>query len=109
MVEPEEIAVALRYEKGSDTLPQVSAKGRGAIARQILAVAEEHGVPIRRDADLVTILKELEPGNAIPVPAFAAVAEILALLYRTNATANADATAQRRDTSQPASSGKTQP
>ena len=79
-----DIAVALRYDKGSEDLPRVAAKGRGAIAQQIIAIAEEHGVAVHRDSDLVEVLDQLEVNAPIPVAAFAAVAEILAHLYRVN-------------------------
>ena len=77
-------AVALGYERGGDDLPRVLAKGRGAVADQIIAVAEEHGIAIHRDEDLVEVLDRLEIDAPIPVAAFAAVAEILAHLYRLN-------------------------
>ena len=77
-------AVALRYDRKGDDLPKVVAKGRGAIADQIIAVAEANGVTVRRDQDLVDILDQLEINAPIPVAAFAAVAEILAHLYRIN-------------------------
>ncbi|MEZ5825170.1 MAG: EscU/YscU/HrcU family type III secretion system export apparatus switch protein [Geminicoccaceae bacterium] len=83
-----EIAVALRHEKDKGTLPYVTAKGRGAIAKQILAVAREEGIPVREDADLVALLEKLDIDSPIPVAAFAAVAEILALLYRANSQAD---------------------
>lgn len=77
-------AVALGYDRDGDDLPKVMAKGRGAVAAQIIAVAEEHGVAIHRDEDLVEVLDRLEIDAPIPVAAFAAVAEILAHLYRLN-------------------------
>ncbi len=77
-------AVALGYERHSDDPPRVLAKGRGAIAAQIIAVAEEHGIAIHRDEDLVEVLERLEINAPIPVAAFAAVAEILAHLYKLN-------------------------
>ncbi|MEZ5905168.1 MAG: EscU/YscU/HrcU family type III secretion system export apparatus switch protein [Geminicoccaceae bacterium] len=67
----------------------VTAKGRGAIAAQILGIAAASGIPIERDPDLVTILAKLDVGSPIPTAAFAAVAEILAHLYRANARAQA--------------------
>ena len=79
-----DVAIALRYDGGADDLPRISAAGRGPIARQILAVADRHGVAVRRDRALAEVLAPLEIGSAIPVAAFAAVAEILAHLYRTD-------------------------
>ena len=83
MDEPE-IAVALRYRAGADEAPRLSAKGRGPVARQIVAVAEAHGVAVRHDADLAQLLEHLEIDAPIPLAAFAAVAEILAHLYQWN-------------------------
>lgn len=94
MSEADDYAVALRYHhegqpSGSGTLPEVTAKGRGAIAAQILGIAAANGIPIERDPDLVTILGKLDVGSPIPTVAFAAVAEILAHLYRANAATQA--------------------
>jgi flagellar biosynthesis protein len=77
-----EVAVALKYDRAGDRLPFVTAKGRGAIAAQILAMADKHGVPVRRDGELAQVLAALDVGQAIPTLAFAAVAEILSYLYR---------------------------
>jgi len=82
---PDRLAIALHYERDGDSLPHVTARGRGAVAAQILALAEANGVPVEEDGDLAEILATLEPGSPIPVAAFAAVAEILAFLYRANA------------------------
>lgn len=77
-------AVALGYDFEGDDLPRVLAKGRGAIAAQIIAIAEEQGIAVHKDEDLVAVLDRLEVDSPIPVAAFAAVAEILAHLYRLN-------------------------
>ncbi len=84
MAKDPDVAVALRYDPKGDDLPRVVAKGHGAIAEQIIAVAKEHGVTVRRDQDLVDVLDRLDINAPIPVAAFAAVAEILAHLYRIN-------------------------
>lgn len=81
---PRKKAVALRYDPEVDPAPRVTAKGRGAMAERILAVARENGVPIHEDADLVEILGALDAGKLIPEAMYAAVAEILAFLYRAN-------------------------
>jgi flagellar biosynthesis protein len=77
-----DLAIALRYEPEGDDAPRVTAKGRGAIAAQIVAVARDHGVAVRRDHSLAELLSSLEIDSPIPVAAFAAVAAILAHLYR---------------------------
>ncbi len=77
-------AVALKYERDRDPAPRVVAKGKGTIAEQILKVAEEHGITVREDAELVDILGKLDLDSIIPLEAYAAVAEILSFIYRTN-------------------------
>ena len=78
------VAVALRYNRAEGDAPRVVASGRGAIAERILALAFEHGVKVREDADLAELLAAVEIGNQIPLAAFAAVAEILVYIYRAN-------------------------
>ena len=79
-------AVALQYERGVDDAPRVIATGKGLIAEQILAVADAKGIKVRKDADLIEILSTLEVDSAIPLEAFAAVAEILSYVYAANAS-----------------------
>ena len=76
--------VALRYTRGSDDAPTVTAKGCGATAEAILAAAREHGVPVREDPDLVLLLSRCELGDAIPTELYSAVARILGYLYALN-------------------------
>jgi flagellar biosynthesis protein len=78
------VAVALRYNRAEADAPRVVASGRGAIAERILALAFEHGIKVREDADLAELLAAVEIGNQIPIAAFAAVAEILVYIYRAN-------------------------
>lgn len=78
------VAVALRHDRAAQTLPRIVASGRGAVAEQIIAVAQAEGISVRRDADLAEVLVALEVGSDIPVEVFAAVAEILSYIYRAN-------------------------
>ncbi len=77
-------AIAVRHEPESGSAPRVVAKGKGAVAEQILEIAFAHGVKVRQDADLIDILSAVELDSEIPLEAFAAVAEILAYVYRAN-------------------------
>jgi flagellar biosynthesis protein len=80
-------AVALRYEPRQpylDAAPKLVAKGNGQLARRILELAEEHGVPVHRDPDLVAALEPLDVDRMIPPELFQAVAAVLAALYRAN-------------------------
>ena len=56
------------------------------MAEQILAVAQANGVKIREDADLAQILSVLEVESIVPIEVLATISEILAYVYRTNAT-----------------------
>jgi len=80
------VAVALKYELGTQSLPRIVATGKGTVAEQILELAFANGVKVREDADLVEVLSAIEVDSEIPVEAIAAVAEILAHVYRANGT-----------------------
>lgn len=74
-------AVALVYE-ARDRAPRVSAKGRGLLADAIIARAREHGVPVHESRDLVALLMQVDLDRFIPAELYAAVAEVLAWVYR---------------------------
>jgi flagellar biosynthesis protein len=78
-------AVAIEYDRETDSAPRVTASGRGSVADQILAIAFERGIKVREDAELVEILSLVEVDTPIPLEAFTAVAEILAYVYQANA------------------------
>ncbi len=73
-------AVALRYD--GTRAPQVTAKGQGEIAEQILRVAKEHNIPLHTDPELADLLSRLELGDEIPRALYLAVAEVIAFAYR---------------------------
>jgi flagellar biosynthesis protein len=80
-------AVALKYDGtagGSAGAPKVVAKGAGFVADKILALAEEHGVSVHEDKDLVEVLSALELGEEIPDDLYEVVAKLLAEIYRLN-------------------------
>jgi flagellar biosynthetic protein FlhB len=80
---PTHYAVALRYEGGTEA-PEVVAKGKDLVAMQIRRVAGEHGVPIVPNPPLARSLHAaVEVGHQIPEELFAAVAQVLAFVYRT--------------------------
>ncbi len=79
---PTHFAVALRYD-GSRTAPEVIAKGKDLIAAQIRRVAEENDVPVVADPPLARALHQsVEIGQVIPEELYAAVARVLAFVYR---------------------------
>jgi len=78
-------AVALKYDRGRDTAPKLTAKGRGAVAERILALAKEHRIPIEKDSTLMEALYRLDINEEIPEELYQVVAELLAFIYRMNA------------------------
>lgn len=75
------LAVALKYAPG-DGAPRVVAKGRGLIAREIIARAHEHGVYVHESPELVTLLSQVDLDDRIPPALYTVVAELLAWLYQ---------------------------
>lgn len=79
---PTHYAVALRYD-GSRTAPELVAKGQDLIAAQIRRIAEQHDVPVVPDPPLARALhSSAEVGQMIPEELYAAVARVLAFVYR---------------------------
>jgi flagellar biosynthetic protein FlhB len=63
--------------------PRVLAKGRNLLAEEIKAEARWAGVPIVENPPLArSLYRSVEVGQAIPVTLYAAVAAVLAYLYR---------------------------
>lgn len=73
------IAVALQYEEPD--APKVTASGVSDVAEQIIALAEEHGVPVSQDPELVVQLSQLKLDEEIPPHLYRAVAEVIAFAY----------------------------
>ena len=78
--QPSEVAVALQY--GGSGAPKVTAKGRGLTAEKILALAEEHGVPLWQDAALADVLAQVDLDTEIPDALYRAVAEVIAFAWQ---------------------------
>lgn len=72
-------AVALHYD--GKRAPTVIAKGSGDIARQILAIADKHKIPLREDPELLGLLAKLDMGQQIPESLYIAVAQVIAFAY----------------------------
>lgn len=75
-------AVALRYDAQTGDAPKVVAKGERLVASRIVELAREHGVHVHEDPALVSMLAKLELNEEIPEALYAAVAEVLAFVYR---------------------------
>jgi flagellar biosynthesis protein len=74
-----DLAIALNYD--GQNAPRLSAKGRGELANRILALADEHGVPLHEDAELAALLSQIPLGEEIPESLYRAVAEVIAFAY----------------------------
>ena len=76
-------AIALHYneESQSNPIPKVTATGQNDVAKEIIQLAREHGIPIHEDPDLAVLLSQLELYEEIPESLYRVVAEVLAFAY----------------------------
>lgn len=82
---PTHFAIALKYERGVDKAPVILAKGENRFAQRIKALAAEHGVPTVENKPVARLLFAMgKVGETIPAELYQAVAEILAVVYRTH-------------------------
>jgi flagellar biosynthesis protein FlhB len=82
---PTHIAIALRYDRKTMQAPRVVAKGIRKNAEQLRELARQSGVPIVENKPLARLMwKYGQVGREIPAQLYAAVAEVLAYVYRTN-------------------------
>lgn len=72
-------AVALHYDE--ENAPKVVASGEGEIAREIMEIANEHGIPLYENPELVAVLARLELGEEIPDILYRVIAEIIAFAF----------------------------
>jgi flagellar biosynthetic protein FlhB len=83
LTNPTHYAVALSFDFGTMEAPKMVAKGRNLLAEEIKAEARWAGVPIIENPPLArSLYRSVEVGQPIPVDLYAAVAAILAYLYR---------------------------
>jgi len=83
LTNPTHYAVALGFDFVTMEAPKLMAKGRNLLAEEIKAEARWAGVPIVENPPLAqSLYRTVEVGQAIPVELYAAVAAILAYLYR---------------------------
>ncbi len=103
---PTHYAVALRYEPAMPA-PIVVAKGLDLLAQQIKDLAREHEIPLMENRPLAQALyKSVEVGDSIPSALYQAVADILVIVFRTQAELRAQEAARR---SRNASGGPVRP
>lgn len=75
---PTQCAVALRYVEDETPLPLVMAKGEGAIAKMMLKIADQEGIPVYEDVALAwELYGDAEIGHYIPANLMRPVATVL--------------------------------
>lgn len=80
---PEHISVAIKYDSTSMHAPVVVAMGVELLAMRIRQLATQHNVPIIERKPLARLLHSTtRVGDEVPPDAYAAVAEVLAYVYR---------------------------
>jgi len=73
-------AVALFYD--GNQAPQITAKGSGTVADEIIELAQEHGVTLCKNEALLTLLMTMDLGDSIPENLYVAIAQIIAFAYQ---------------------------
>lgn len=80
---PTHFAIALQYDGSKMAAPKVVAKGADYLALRIRQIAASHRIPIVERPPLARgLYRAVEVGQEIPASFYAAVAEILAYVYR---------------------------
>ena len=74
-------AVALKYDIEKDNAPKITAKGKGETASNIIKIAKENNIPIKKDEDLIELLSQIDIDKEIPGSMYKAVAEIFSFIY----------------------------
>lgn len=86
VMNPTHYAVALKYEDGSMAAPRVVAKGADLLALKIRDLAKEAKVPVLQAPVLARALyAHTQLDHEVPAALFAAVAQVLAYVYRLRA------------------------
>ena len=83
VINPTHVAIAIRYRRDEGRAPRVTAKGQGHLAETMRELARAHGIPLVEDVPLARLLyRRVKVGREIPAETYAAVAAVLAFVYR---------------------------
>lgn len=83
LTNPTHLSIALRYDSDTMRAPKVIAKGADFMAMRIRQIATANGIPLVERKPLARALYgNIEVGDEVPEEHYAAVAEILAYVYR---------------------------
>ena len=92
LTNPTHFAVALRYERGTDQVPVVVAKGRGATALAIREVAQANALPVLEYPMLArAVYYTSREGQEVRDDLYLAIATVLAFVFGLNAAAGGTA------------------
>lgn len=90
LTNPTRLAIALRYERGSDDAPVCLAKGADYMAHRIRELAFESNIPMVENIPLTRALYEvIDVNDAVPVEHWAIIAEIIGFLFESKQNSNA--------------------
>lgn len=82
---PTHLSIALKYDRRTMKAPKIIAKGSRLNALRIREIARAHQVPIVENKPLARMMfKYGKVGGEVPAQLYAAVAEVLAWVYRVN-------------------------
>lgn len=70
-------AAALSYDPNEQDVPVLAAFGQGYLAKKIVEVAHESGIPILPDPSLSSMLSKISVGDEISPELYEAVAKVL--------------------------------
>jgi flagellar biosynthetic protein FlhB len=85
LTNPTHFAVALKYDPATMKAPKVIAKGQRLLALKIRELAKTHQIPIVENKPLArSLYKSTQVNQEVPAALYAAIAEILAAVYRLN-------------------------
>ena len=75
---PTHRAVAIYYEEGETKLPTITAKGEGILAKRMVEIAQEEGIPIMQNVPLAhDLFDNAEVEQYIPTELIEPIAEVL--------------------------------
>lgn len=88
LTNPTHLAVALRYDRSGSGAPLIVAKGADHLAKRIVSIARDHGIPVVENKPLARVIfQSVDVGQQIPASLYRAVAEILARIYALKSSA----------------------
>jgi len=80
---PTHVACALKYDSEENEAPKLVAKGSELFAKQIVAIAKEHDIPVIENPPVARALfRIVDINKEVPPDLYKAVAEILIFVYK---------------------------